>query len=297
MEIITTELEHPSVIGAVRALEREGVVVKYTPVTAEGLIILSALEQLVTKKTVLFTTAYANSEIGVVQPVGKIARLLRARTSVLQSNLIIHIDGAQAPLWLPCQLDRLGVDILTLDGAKCGGPKGVGVVAMKKYQQLSPITYGGGQEGGIRPGTENVAGIVGIGVAISLAQKHYETRARSVMKIRDQAIAYMKNTFPEAVLNGPLGNDRLANNINFSLPGIDTEYAVVYLDRYGVAASTKSACAGAGGGESAVVKVISGDAQRARSTIRLTMSETTSFSELERTLRLLQKHCQLMKLA
>lgn len=292
MTVLTTAIEHSSTLETMNELRRLGVMVEVLPVTHEGIVTAATLKAALTQGTVLVTLAYANSEVGTVQAVHALARTLRAfERSSPGTRIALHVDAAQAPLWLPCDLPRLDADLLSLDGGKCGGPKGSGVIAFRKDVEISPILFGGGQEGGKRPGTENVAAIVGIAEALSLAQASYEERARKVSRVRDAAIARLCAALPEAVLNGPMGEERLANNINLSLPGLDTEYAVVVLDTAGIAASTKSACAGAGGGESAVVLTLSGDAARSRSTLRLTLGEETSLTDFDRVGAVLQEFC------
>jgi len=294
MEILTTRLEHPSVLAVLPILRNTGVQINVVEVDREGKITLPALSAALTTKTVLVTFAYANSEIGVIQPVHRLVREIRRFEKKLQRKINIHLDAAQAPLWLPCRLPDLGVDLMSLDVAKCGGPKGVGLLARHGDVPLLPILYGGGQEEGLRPGTENVAGIVGAATALRLAQNTYKTRAEKVSAVRDNFFRLLPQFLPEAIVNGPLAESRLANNINFSLPGFDTEYAVVYLDKHGIAASTKSACAGAGGGESTVVLAISGDNKRAKSTLRLSLGEETAEGDLKAVIVILQKYLKKM---
>lgn len=296
MEIITTAIEHPSVALAVASLRVQGVVVHEVPVDSTGAIVVESFTRALSPNTVLCTFAYANSEIGVVQKVTTLARSVRAFEKAHPGVvIIIHLDAAQAPLWLPCDLPRLDVDMLTLDGAKCGGPKGSGAVVVRKGVGVSPVIYGGGQEGGQRPGTENVAGIVGLACSLSLAQSKYVERAMAVAAVRDAGIQLLTSRIPEAILNGPIGEDRIANNINISIPGLDSEYAVVVLDSKGVAASTKSACAGAGGGASAVVAALGGGTKRARSTLRFTLGEETTLADLTLVATLLSEHIAQMK--
>lgn len=295
MEVLTTEIEHPSLLALLPLLTKKGVRVRYVPVTETGVITRDALLSVLSPDTVLFACAYANSEIGTVQPVSRLVRTVRAYERETAQSIWIHLDAAQAPLWLPCARPRLGVDSLALDAGKCGGPKGVGILCVKDKTQLSPILYGGGQEGGLRPGTENVAGIVGAATALTVAQAEYEARAEEVSAVRDAALARLGDILPDAILNGSLGEERLANNINFSLPGFDTEYAVVWLNERGVAASTKSACAGAGSGRSQVVYVCTADDARARATIRLTMGAETALADLEFTFSTLASFCAKMR--
>ena len=285
MEVITTRIEHPSIMSLVPVIEATGVTVRFVEVDGEGKITVAALEKVLSPKTVLVTFAYANSEVGVVQNVSRLVRTVRQfeKTHTHGRRIVIHIDAAQAPLWLPCSLTSLGVDMMSLDVGKCNGPKGVGMLVVRGNVPLLPILYGGGQEQGLRPGTENVANIVGSATALALAQADYKERAASVSKLRDSFIDLLTEALPEVLLNGPQGEDRLANNINISLPKLDTEYAVVYLDAQGIAASTKSACAGAGGGESTVVSTMTGNSERAKSTLRLSLSADTTLADAKAT--------------
>src|SRR3989344_5458393 len=279
MEVITTRIEHPSILSLIPVIEATGVTVRFVEVDEEGKITVAALEKVLSPKTVLVTFAYANSEVGVVQSVSRLVRTVRQFEKIHTHGrrIVVHIDAAQAPLWLPCSLTSLGVDMMSLDVGKCNGPKGVGMLVVRGNVPLLPILYGGGQEQGLRPGTENVANIVGSATALALAQADYKERAASVSKLRDSFIDLLTEALPEVLLNGPQGEDRLANNINISLPKLDTEYAVVYLDAQGIAASTKSA--GAGGGESAVVSTMTGNSERAKSTIRLSLSTDTTLAD------------------
>lgn len=293
MEVIATKIEHPSIIKVLEHLGSLGVGIRYMDVDEDGLIVAQSLHELLSKKTVVVSFAYANSEIGTVQEVGKLARIARAYEKENGIRIYVHLDAAQAPLWLTCEMDRLMVDILTLDAGKCYGPKGVGVLAMRHGVSLAPILFGGPQEGGVRPATENTAGIVGAVEAIVIAQESFEKRAHKVSQLRDKTIEDLL-TIEGAVLNGSKV-ERIANNINVSIPGIDSEYAVITLDTAGIACSTKSACSGASGNGSSVVRTISQDDARAISTIRLSLGEETTSRDLVKTVSVLKKHVLKMR--
>ncbi len=293
MEIISTQLEHPSVTKTLEYLQTLGVTVHFLEVSSEGLVIIESLQKLLSQKTVLVTFAYVNSEIGVIQEVGKIARIVRAYEKETGTRIYVHTDAAQAPLWLSCELDRLMVDMLSLDAGKCYGPKGVGVLVSRHGVELTPVIHGGPQEGGVRPATENVAGVVGAAEALRVAQVHREARVKKTTELRNFMIdALLK--IEGVILNGSREH-RVANNVNISIPGIDSEFAVVVLDEKGIACSTKSACSGAGGGGSTVVMAISNDEARASSSIRFTLGEETTHTELRRVFAVLQQHTQKMK--
>ncbi len=294
MEVVATMIEHPSVMKTMRVLETRGVLVHYVEVDSEGFVKPDALRALLNKNTVLFSVAYANSEIGAVQNLHVIKKVLTEAEKKFDTKILLHIDAAQAPLWLPCQLDKTSADLFSLDAGKCNGPKGVGVLVQSRRAALVPVLFGGGQESGLRPGTENTAGIVGASIAFELAQKDFKKRVEKVSKVRDAGIQCLTREIPTAVLNGPTGDERLANNINISIPGFDTEFATIVLDKHGFAVSTKSACAGAGGGESLVVKAISSDPARAASTLRISLSPETTIQNLKDLTKVLKSHTEKM---
>ena len=289
LEIITTRIEHPATLKTAEALERRGVQVRYVSVNEVGQIVLSDLEKTLSAKTVLVSVSYANSEIGTIQKLHTIKKTLRAAEEKFGTKIYLHVDAAQAPLWLNCQFDSLKADLVSFDASKCHGPKGVGILLRSPRTKLVPITYGGGQEDDLRPGTENVPGVVGAAKAIEAAQTNWKKRAADVATLRDAGIKnILRNS--QAVLNGPTGDQRQANNINISIPGLDTEFATVVLDKHGFAVSTKSACAGAGGGESVVVREISNDRERALSTLRISLSPNIKKADLKCLALILKKH-------
>lgn len=290
MEIITTALEHPSLLDTCQAYAELGVVVHMVSVDEGGKIVMAEFEKLLNEKTVIVATALINSEIGVVQDTRKLKRLMSEKAK----QAVLVVDGAQVPLWMSCQLEKIGADILTLDAGKFYGPKGVGALARRHGIGLAPVTHGGGQEAGLRPGTENPAPIVGFGVAFTIAQENFERRSEGVGEIQKYFFEKLEQEIPNAIINGSL-EERVANNVNISIPGLDTEFAVVVLDEHGIACSTKSACSGAGGGESRVVKTISGDAARATSTLRFTLGETSNKQEIDTVIKVLKGHIEKMK--
>ncbi|MFT5831751.1 MAG: cysteine desulfurase [Candidatus Paceibacteria bacterium] len=294
MAVITTKIEHPSVGETCTALKRRGVQVRYVQVTETGKVDLEHLRTVLDKSVVLFSTALINSEIGTIQPAHAIRKILKTAEKQFDTEVFFHLDAAQAPLWTNCQFDSLSADFVILDAAKCCGPKGVGTMIRSRRTNIVPVVHGGGQESGLRPGTENVAGIVGAAIAIKEAQGDYQTRAESATAIRDQAIEHIQSKLPQAVINGARGGDRVANNINISIPGLDTEFAAVVLDKHGFAVSTKSACSGAGGGASTVVLETTADPSRAASTLRITLGPDTTLDQIKALTVILKQHIEQM---
>ncbi len=294
MEILATPIEHPSIINTLNYLERLGVKIVWLAVDSVGQINLEDLRLKISNRSILLTTSYVNSEIGTIATTSRLARILEKERKS-KEKIWFHLDAAQAPLWLPCDLSRLKVDLLTLDAGKFGGPKGVGVLAWRGEVPVASLLQGGGQENGLRPGTENVLGALCLARALTIAQTGYENRAEKVSQLRDYFWQQVKVSGLPVQLNGDLGEGRVANNLNFSLLNYDTEYCVVYLDKLGVAASTKSACAGVGSGISQVVSYISeGDLVRSRSTLRFTLGEEISFTDIDYTVESLKKFVTLM---
>lgn len=292
MEIVTTAIEHPSILEPLRALQARGVVVKFAPVDSEGRIFEKEFKAMLTPQTVLVTFAYANSEIGVVQDVKALSRIVRLfrkeQTSVYP---YIHVDGSQAPLYLPCKMDSLGIDLVSIDAGKCYGPKGVGVLALRGSIKLSPLMHGGSQEHGLRPGTVNVALAVGCASALRIAQKNWEERAKNVTVLREFFFEKLAEAFQNVVINGSREH-RIANNINISIPNVDGEYAVVGLDTRGISASTRSACKGNEDGGSHVVRALGASEDVVMGAIRFSLGEETTQTELSRTVALLQDHAK-----
>ena len=289
MEIVTTALGHPSVIRVCEQLATRGVQIHEAPVDEDGRMKMTEFEKLLSEKTVVVVTALINSEIGVLQDTRKLKRLMNEHAK----QAVLIVDGAQAPLWESCQLEKIGADILTLDAGKFYGPKGVGALARRHGVLIAPVTHGGGQENNLRPGTENLAPIVGFDVAFTIAQANRGRRSEGVGQLRNYFFEKITE-LPQAVINGSTEH-RVANNVNISIPGLDTEFAAVVLDEHDVACSTKSACSGAGGGQSKVVMTISGDAARATSTLRFTLGETSNKEEIDVVIKILKEHIEKMQ--
>ncbi|MCA9361620.1 cysteine desulfurase [Candidatus Kaiserbacteria bacterium] len=290
MEIITTAIEHPSVSAVIEILKAKGVTVKYLPLDETGQVIVSEIKSLLTPKTILVTVAYVNSEIGVVQPISAISRVIKAFEKDYSNKIVFHVDGAQAPLWLSCHINSLKSDLLSLDAGKCYGPKGVGILIKRHGVDVSPYIYGGGQENNIRSGTENTPLIVGASLALVEAQQNYQARADRVSLLRDGLIEKLLK-IEGVVLNGS-PEKRVANNVNVSVAGVPSEFAVVSLDEAGFAIATKSACSGATGGGSAVIRHIYNDDLRAETTLRITLGEETTKRELDNFFDALKKHIE-----
>jgi cysteine desulfurase len=298
IHIVTSTMEHDSVLETCRALEKEGVEVTYLPVTREGFVRPEDVKNALKENTVLVSLMYANNEIGTIQPIPEVANIIRDfknskfqtlnpkqihnTTSAIQKRFpLFHTDAVQAANYLDCNVGKLGVDLLTLSGHKMYGPKGIGALYIKKGTPIEPLVYGGGQERGMRSGTENVAAIVGMGEALSqiasLKSHHYDKKIKA---LRDELVATVLEEVPGAKLNGALDN-RLPNNANFLFPAVDAESLIIALDQEGIAVSSGSACSTRAMQPSHVLLALGLSREEARSSIRITLGKSTTEKEIE----------------
>ncbi|PIP23518.1 MAG: cysteine desulfurase NifS [Candidatus Nealsonbacteria bacterium CG_4_10_14_0_2_um_filter_38_17] len=285
--IVTTQIEHHAVLEPYKELEDQGVVVTYLPVNRDGLVNVFELEKAITADTVLVSIMYANNEIGTIQPIAKIGKILESKSREFKTKIFFHTDAVQAVNYLDCNVVNLGVDLLTLSAHKIYGPKGVGVLYVKKGTPLVPIIYGGGQEKNLRSGTENVAGIVGLGAAIENVIKQ-KGKVKKTLKLRDRLIKEIIKKIPEVLLNGSL-SERLPNNINFSFKGAEGEAIVIALDQEGIAVSTGSACSSKSLEPSNVLMSLGLSEQEAHTSLRISLGRYTTESEINKFLKVLTK--------
>jgi len=233
--IITTEIEHPAVKETLYFLESLDFKVTYLPVYENGIIKIEDLKEAITDETILITVMHANNEIGTIQPIEEIGKIAR------ENGIKFHTDAVQSFGKIEVDVEKLNVDLLSLSSHKLNGPKGVGAIYIKKGTRLTPLIHGGGQERGIRAGTENVPGIVGFGKACELANQQLDEHYEKLSSIRDELIEKVLATIPEAYLNGDTEN-RLPNLVNFRFKAIEGESLILLLDAKGYQASTGSAC-------------------------------------------------------
>lgn len=296
--LVTTSIEHHAVLNPCRALEKEGYGVTYLKVDHDGLITPEQLRESLRDDTILVSIMYANNEIGTVEPIAECARAIRKwkKENGRKENEppFFHTDACQAAGYLEMDVAHLGVDLLTLNGSKIYGPKGVGVLYVRRGLRLQPIIYGGGQEFGMRSGTENVAGIVGMGRALEIARDIKALKHESMKALRDRLTAGILERMEGSDLNGH-PEKRLPNNVNISISGIDAEAMLFYLDEAGIAAATGSACESAGPDPSHVVQALGKSREAARSSIRLTLGRSTTGRDVDYVLGVLPKVVQKLR--
>ena len=276
IHIITSSFEHPSLGEAVQYWVKRGASVSLVSPDNNGIIQPESVVALVHPETVLVSIVAVQSEIGAIQPLADIARAVKA----INHKIIFHTDACQNPLYLDLSPHRLGVDLATYDAQKLMGPKGVGLLWRKLPIPIEGLMRGGKQERGIRPGTENTVGIVGMAKAFELAGVDRSERSTRVEGVRDYFIELLKKELPQVELNGG-ARRRIANNINISVPGADGDYLAVLMDVRGVAVSPRSACI-ASGAPSVAVTSLGKDNVCATGTLRFTLEPTVTRADAKR---------------
>jgi cysteine desulfurase len=272
--IVTTRIEHPAVLQTCRSLEAAGAEVTYLPVDASGRVDPEAVASALTERTVLVSVMLANNETGVIQPIREIADVVRAR------GIVLHTDGVQGVGKIPVDVGVLDVDLLSLSAHKFHGPKGVGALYVRKGTKLVPFMAGGSHERKRRAGTENVPGIVGLGVAARLAREHLPDMAR-VAAARDRLEQRLLGELPGVKVNGDAGF-RLPNTTNLSFQGVEGEAAVIALDLQGVAVSTGSACSSGSLEPSHVLMAMGLRPEVVQGSLRFTFSRMNSAEDADR---------------
>src|SRR3990167_497865 len=281
---IVSALEHDSVLSSFGEIERMGGKVSYAHPKEDGIIALSEVERLLKPETVFVSIGWANNEIGTIQPLSKIARVLRAYESAHKTAIAFHADAGQGPLYLPTVVHSLGVDLLSLGSNKLYGPHGVGALFVDHRSlagKLAGIILGGSQEGGLRAGTENAALALGFGAAFECVARERESESKRLAELRDALARQLSERIPGLIVNGDIEH-ALPHMLNISIPNISSEYIVLALDRAGIAISTKSACR-EGEDSSHVVAALGGESWRARNTLRISLGRDTRESHIFRT--------------
>ena len=300
-------------MATARDLEKEGAEVIYLPVDKKGFVDLKKLEKALNERTVLVSVMHVNNEIGAIQPIAKISeiignfRAVGGKRPVKNNSIshftfpILHTDVVQSFPYLDCDVNKLGVDLMTLSGHKIYGPKGIGILYVKnlefrkqnlaaekslnpKSYILNPFITGGGQEFGLRSGTENVPLIVGFAKAVELAVKNREQESKRIKNLRDYFWRGLKKIVPKAAINGSLIN-RLPNNLNVFLPGYSAEDLLVRFDLAGIAVSSGSACSARSTKLSYVLTAIGCNEKRIKQSLRFTLGKFTGKSQLDEALK------------
>ncbi len=291
--VLVSAIEHEAVLAAAKQFAN-----KLIPVKSDGSTDLEELKKLIDDKTVLVSVGYANNEIGTIQPISEIAELLREVKQLrrLKNNplpLYLHTDASQAACYLDLHASRLGADMITLNGGKMYGLKQTGVLYVNAHVELMPLVAGGGQEMGVRSGTENVAGIIGLATALDIAQLERKEAVKKASLLRDQLQAQLSK-LPDTAINGNQKR-RLPNLLHVSWPGLDGERLVMMLDEQGLMASTGSACAANKQTASHVLKAIGLKSKLVAGSLRLSLGRQTTAKEITKAAEIITKAVQALR--
>lgn len=280
--IITTKIEHPAVLNAVLALKKERFTTTFLPVDKYGLVNPEQIKKAIKPNTILVSVMYANNEIGTIEPIAEIGKMLKK----INHKIYFHTDACQAAGYLDLDVNKLGVDFLTLNGSKIYGPKGAGILYVRTGTPLQPLIFGGGQENGLRPGTENVPAYIGLSKSLELVQKNKNKETKRLKKLSQKLIVGILKTIPKSFLNGH-PQKRLSNNVNVTILDIEGESLLLYLDHYGIDASTGSACHSQNLKPSHVLQAIGLPREIIHGSLRLTLGKNTTDKDIDYVLKTL----------
>ena len=280
--IITSKIEHPAILETCKTLERQGFEVSYINVNEDGIIDVEELRKSIKTNTILISVMTANNEVGTVQPIEEIAKIAH------DNNIVFHTDAVQAIGNVQIDVEKMKIDMLSLSSHKINGPKGVGALYIKNGIEVEKFINGGHQEKDRRAGTENVAGIVGIGKAAEIARKNMETHIRNLSKIRDYYIKKVQKEIPNIRINGSMEN-RLPGNANISFKGINASELIFKLDERGICVSSGSACSSGNTNPSHVLTAMNVPEVYLNSAIRTTFGDNNTFEQVDYVVKILKQ--------
>lgn len=278
--LITSRIEHPAVLNTCRWLEKQGFQITFLPVDEYGTVSPEAVREAIRPETILVSIMTANNEIGTLEPVAEIGAICR------QKGVLFHTDAVQAVGMIPLRAGEMNADLISISAHKFHGPKGTGALYIRRGTRLDALIHGGSQERGLRAGTENVPGIVGMGKAITIAAAETEKSAERIGKLRDELVRLVRDRVPDTKVNGH-PKERLANNCHFSFAGVDSEALLLRLDLAGIAVSGGSACTAGSTEPSHVLQAIGLEEELQKGSIRLTLGRETTPEEIKKTAQVL----------
>ena len=280
--IITSKIEHPAILETCKTLERQGFEVSYINVNEDGIIDVEELRKSIKPNTILISVMTANNEVGTIQPIEEIAKIAH------DNNIVFHTDAVQAIGNVQIDVEKMRIDMLSLSSHKINGPKGVGALYIKSGIEVEKFINGGHQEKDRRAGTENVAGIVGLGKAAEIARKNMETHIRNLSKIRDYYIKKVQKEIPDIRINGSMEN-RLPGNANISFKGINASELIFKLDERGICVSSGSACSSGNTNPSHVLTAMNVPEVYLNSAIRTTFGDNNTFEQVDYVVKILKQ--------
>ena len=280
--IITSKIEHPAILETCKTLERQGFEVSYINVKEDGIIDVEELRKSIKSNTILISVMTANNEVGTIQPIEEIAKIAH------DNNVVFHTDAVQAIGNVKIDVEKMRIDLLSLSSHKINGPKGVGALYIKNGIEVEKFINGGHQEKDRRAGTENVAGIVGLGKAAEIVRKNMETHIRNLSKVRDYYIKKVQKEIPNIRINGSMEN-RLPGNANISFKGVNASELIFKLDERGICVSSGSACSSGNTNPSHVLTAMNVPEVYLNSAIRTTFGDNNTFEQVDYVVKILKQ--------
>lgn len=280
--VITSSIEHDAILEPCKLLEKDGFQVTHLPVDKHGLVSLDNVKSAISPDTCLISIMFANNEVGTIQPIKEICKLAH------EKNIPMHTDAVQAIGKTPIDVKDLGVDLLSISSHKINGPKGVGALYIKNGTKLDPLILGGGQENGLRSGTENVPNIVGFGKACQIVKENMEQNEQHFRKLGTKLTSRILQEIPHVTFNGH-PEKRIPNNTHFTFLGVSGEDLIIKLDENGIAASTGSACSVRIQKASHVLKAMGFSHEQISGSLRLTIGTSNTEKEIDDTVEILKK--------
>lgn len=286
--IITTKIEHHAILRTCGYLEQNGYEITYLPVNDKGTVSLEQVRQAIRPDTILISVMMANNEIGTIEPIARIGMLAR------RYGICFHTDAVQAYGHIPIEVNRMNIDMMSASAHKFNGPKGTGFLYVRKKKRIPPFIHGGGQESGVRAGTENVPGIVGMGKAAAMAMESLKERMEIETRMRDYLIYSVLKQVPKVRLNGEW-NNRLPNNVDFCFDELEGGNLLVMLDMDGICASAGSACSSREHEPSHVLTAIGVPPEIARGALRLTLNEKITAEQIDYVTACIKKNVTILR--
>jgi cysteine desulfurase len=283
--LITSKIEHESVLEPIRELEKQGFEVTYLPVSNDGIVNPDEVKENISgTKTAFVSIMLVNNEVGTIQPVREIAKIIQSTSK----EILLHCDATQGVGKIPVNVQTLGIDLLTISSHKINGPKGTGALYVRRGVRINPLLLGGGQEALLRSGTENVYGIVGFGKACEIALSKITSNEREISIIRNYLVKKVLNDIPSARFNGSVIH-RIPNNAHFTISGVNGEDLVMKLDEYGIAASTGSACSSRKQKSSHVLRAMGFSYDEVTGSLRISLGFQNTIQEVDRFVMILSQ--------
>lgn len=297
--MIFSSIEHPAVTECIPELERMGIDIDIVGVTEKGVVDVQSLEKLINERTVLISVILVSNELGVIQPIHKVSSIVKKYKNKMRRSFVhypfVHTDASQAVLTEEVGIPKLGVDMISIDGSKIYSPKMSGILIRKQFVSLKPLMFGGGQESGLRPGTENVASMAALAQSLSIIEMRREKDSKEFSRMKNLFVSELDKSGIKYKLNGTVENSA-PHILNICIDGLNSDFAVIQMDELGINCSAMTACASAKGIPKSDVVIALGRPECAQSSMRFSLGRTTKDADIRKAVKKLKIVCQKQKL-